>query len=181
MKTKAPLTYLTPGLYPKAYDRMAVFGAISALWMASPLHSQWPIAMLGINVMPALKTNQFLLACVGNEPIAYVSWAYFDDAAEARYLANTNSISETDWTCGSHIWFIDWIAPFGRTHQVASFLEHLYFPKGIARALRVRKDNGGQARVLEFAGIKVSKEMAHANACEFEERLALNDNFERRY
>lgn len=71
-------------------------------------------------VLPVLKNGQFALFCKGTQPIGYISWAYFDEVAQAHYLQSDRHLRDnSDWNCGDYIWFIQWFAPLGHSHQNA--------------------------------------------------------------
>lgn len=136
-----------------------LFGEISWLWVNSPLHQEWPVALLGINIIPPIHHQQFMLLRQKEMPVAYCSWALFDLAAEKKYLADVNSLQLPDWASGDRMWLIDWIAPFG--HSFSLYKEmRARFPNKIARAMRVDA-NEKNARIQEIRGKGVSRGVAH--------------------
>lgn len=69
--------------------------------------------MFAINVLPAIRANQYALLTRDNYPVAYCSWANLSLENEIKYLNDVTSLVAEDWTSGDRKWFIDWIAPFG--------------------------------------------------------------------
>jgi len=138
--SSSELQILMPCLNDQPINRIEVLGMISWLWIHSPLHQDWPVALMDINVLPAIAHRQFLI--IRNKkglPIHYTSWAFFDEKRERQYLQNTNSIGFNDWNCGDRMWFIDWIAPHGGSRSFIDKLRRDFFPDGAAFALRVKK------------------------------------------
>lgn len=140
--SSSELQILMPCLNDQPINHLEVLGMISWLWIHSPLHQDWPSALMDIHVLPAVARRQFLIIRNKNGlPIHYTSWAFFDEERERQYLQNTNSICFDDWNCGDRMWFIDWIAPHGGSRSFIEKLRREFFPDGAAFALRVKKHN----------------------------------------
>ncbi len=136
-----------------------VFGHIAWLWINSPLHKEWPLALLGINVIPAIAHAQYMLLTQHDLPVAYCSWAWLSPEAEKKYLADVNSLTLTEWLSGERLWIIDWVAPFGHSFELFKKMR-AKFPNAVARAIRVDR-NKNVARVQEILGKHVNKNKAH--------------------
>ncbi len=39
--------------------------------------------------------------------------------AELAYLLDAGNIPLADWNGGDHLWFIDWVAPFGKADSLS--------------------------------------------------------------
>jgi cytolysin-activating lysine-acyltransferase len=141
-----PRTSLTT---PEKYD---VLGKLAWLWMNSPLHRNWQVNLLSGFALPPIELGQYLLLERDGLPVAYCSWAHLSSQAEVAYMLNASHIALADWNGGDHLWFVDWVAPFGKAdswelkRQLAE-----KFPTSVARAIRVKRDSG-KARVMEFRG-----------------------------
>lgn len=134
------LEWICPSLNPQAFDTAQALGMATWLWIHSPLHREWSASLLGAMVWPAIHHRQFLIARgPGREPVAYVSWACFDESREQKYLRDPSSIVLDDWQCGDRLWFIDWVTPFGGTSAVARKIESDIFPDAVGHSLRVKK------------------------------------------
>lgn len=96
-----------------------------------------------------VKNGQFALFCKGTQPIGYISWAYFDEVAQAHYLESDRHLRDnSDWNCGDNIWLIQWFAPLGHSHQMRSAVRQL-FPSTTVRALYHKGSDKG-LRILTF-------------------------------
>lgn len=80
---------------------------------------------LPINVLPAIRANQYALLTRVNYPVAYCSWANLSLENEIKYLNDVTSLVAEDWTSGDRKWFIDWIAPFGITVPCTNICEKI--------------------------------------------------------
>jgi cytolysin-activating lysine-acyltransferase len=157
-------------------NRTDVLGAISWLWMHSPLHQEWPAALMRVNVLPAIAHRQFII--IKNKsglPVQYASWAYFDEERERKYLRNTNSIVFEDWNCGDHMWFIDWIAPHGGTKVLIDKLRREIFPDKAAWALRVKKKST-KGVIQDHFGINLSDQQKKDSTNRLQRNLKIMAN-----
>ena len=90
------------------------------------------------------RSIRFVLQAIG-----YISWAYFDEVAQAHYLQSDRHLRDnSDWNCGDYIWFIQWFAPLGHSHQMRSAVRQL-FPSTTVRALYHKGSDKG-LRILTF-------------------------------
>lgn len=138
---------------------LEVFGHVSWLWASSPLHRNWPVSLFAINVLPAIRANQYALLTRDNYPVAYCSWANLSLENEIKYLNDVTSLVAEDWTSGDRKWFIDWIAPFGDNGALYKYMRKK-FPDELFRAIRVDpKTHVG--KVSEFHGGKIDKQLAN--------------------
>jgi cytolysin-activating lysine-acyltransferase len=164
------LQILIPFFNGHPFNHQEALGLITWLWIHSPLHQEWPSALMSINVLPAVAHRQFLIIRNKNGlPILYTSWAYFDEERERQYLQNTNSISINDWNCGDRMWFIDWIAPHGGSRSFIDKLRREFFPNGAAFALRVKK-NITKGVIQDHFGVNLNETQKKI----FKERLQKN-------
>lgn len=139
-----------------AVNEAEVLGASVWLWMHSERHRLLALHHLNQMLLPVIQQGQYLLVFEADQPVFFFSWAYFDDAAEQRYLADPEQlIDATDWSSGDRMWLIDWIAPFGHTHRMRYLLDEELLTYSCSRIL-CRTANGGRARVLQHRGRHVS-------------------------
>lgn len=164
MSTK-PLTLICPLAQPTSKSEAELFGAMVWLWMHSSTHRNCPLHELHRVLLPALQTGQFALALNGGadqRPVGVMTWAMFTADMEQRYLRTLDrSLQPQDWQQGDRPWILDWVAPFGRTHQMTSMVRKA-LPTACWRGLYHRGDETG-LRVLHFRGAGLSK----AQAAEF--------------
>ncbi|WP_261844918.1 toxin-activating lysine-acyltransferase [Aliamphritea ceti] len=137
-------------------------GRISWLWQNSELHKEWQVGAMSRYVLPAVASNQYLIIEHEGAPVAYCSWALFDEQAESDYVLDPASLSPQRWNCGERLWFIDWISPFNSrfTWMLRAELNNR-FPGYLARAMRVKKTTD-KARIASFSGKGLSREESHS-------------------
>ena len=139
-----------------------ILGATVWLWMHSPLHRDAPLHALPTLLLPIIKCQQYVLVSENSRPVFFLSWAWLNDAAEARFLTRPAiEMKEEDWTCGDRMWLCDWIAPFGHTAAMSTLIRQDIFPDQCWRALHHRGAERGK-RVVNFHGKHVSRNEAHA-------------------
>lgn len=122
-------------------SNVALFGEIVWLYSFSSIHQKWPISKVHQWIVPALKHRQLRVYRRGDRPIAYVSWAKMSKEVEEAYVLNPSGLRPEDWVSGPRIWFVDWIAPFGGTREIARDIKHNVFPNDVGRSLRMREGN----------------------------------------
>lgn len=143
---------MTQDCTPMPADKFTVLGKLAWLWMNSPLHQHWDVNLLSSFALPPIELGQYLLLERDGMPVAYCSWAHLDGRAEAAYMLNASHIALADWNGGDHLWFVDWVAPFGKadSFELKNRLADR-FPTSVARAIRV-KQGSRTGRVMEFRG-----------------------------
>lgn len=68
---------------------------------------------------PPLVLDQCKLYHRTEIPWAFVSWAWVDDTVDQRLRGGVPTIAPHEWKAGSHLWFIDVLAPFGGAREIA--------------------------------------------------------------
>ncbi|MCW2095038.1 MULTISPECIES: toxin-activating lysine-acyltransferase [Lelliottia] len=137
-----------------------VLGATVWLWMHSPMHRDAPLHALPTLLLPIIKRQQYVLVVENERPVFFLSWAWLNEEAEARFLTRPSiEMKEEDWDSGDRIWFCDWIAPFGHTHAMQTLIRHDLFAEHCWRALYHRGAERGK-RVVMFHGKHVTREAA---------------------
>ena len=138
-----------------------LYGEVAWLWSNSELHLNWSIRTQATLIIPPIKLNQFIMLYDENKnPIAYSSWAFFDETAEANYILHPGQIQPNSWNNGDRLWFIDFVSPFSKlyTLKLRRQLSSL-FPTSVGAALRVRPQNE-VGKIITFNGIKLSQNKA---------------------
>jgi cytolysin-activating lysine-acyltransferase len=119
-----------------------------------------PLHTLPTLLLPIIKRQQYVLASHQNQPVFFLSWAWMNQEAEARYLTQPAvNMLESDWNSGDRLWFCDWIAPFGHTREMRNLIAREIFPHLCMRALYHRGEQRGK-RVVNFKGAQVSHQQA---------------------
>ncbi|EJL85997.1 ACP:hemolysin acyltransferase (hemolysin-activating protein) [Polaromonas sp. CF318] len=145
---------------PALADKFTILGKLAWLWMNSPLHHYWEVDLLSRFALPPIELGQYLLLEREGMPVAYCSWAHLDSRAEAAYMLDASHIALPDWNCGDHLWFVDWVAPFGKADSL-ELKNRLAdkFPTSVARAIRVKRGSR-TGRVMEFRGRDTDRQAA---------------------
>ena len=147
---------IAPGYIQQPWNEAEVMGAASWLWLHSGHHLFLPIHSLTTLLIPAIKHQQFILISDERQPIFYMSWAKFNLDAEARYINQPVLDRQlNDWHSGNRWWILDWIAPFGHSHQLRNWLQHTYFSHCCFRSLYHRGDEKG-LKIKQFYGKALS-------------------------
>lgn len=161
MSTK-PLTLICPQAQPTDKSEAELFGAMVWLWMHSSTHRNCPLHELHRVLLPALQTGQFALALNGGadqRPVGVMTWAMFTADMEQRYLRTLDrSLQPQDWQQGDRPWILDWVAPFGRTHEMKAAIRRA-LPRACWRSLHHRGDEIG-LRVLHSHGVGTTRQQA---------------------
>lgn len=134
-----------------------MFGQVVWLTMRSPLHQNWLLADIERFIVPPLLFGQFKLYCDKERPRAFVSWAFFNAEAEARYLAEDSRLELDDWRSGDRLWMIDFIAPFGDAGGVCRDLRTGIFASRSGKALRSDRARTGHLRIMLGHGTNVAR------------------------
>ena len=133
-------------------ERLALLqGEVMNLFLASPRHRDESLVEFTLSVLPAIHFNQFRVYRKDDQPIGWVSWAYMSDAEARGYMAGDFDFQVSTWIGGEHIWFIDFIAPFGHALKIADDLKKNVFPDDIAYAPDLEAEDGSK-RVRKFFG-----------------------------
>ena len=119
-------------------QRMQQLGAIMHLMMQSPLHRAYRLQDIEERFIPSLLHNQFRYYEINGTPIGFVNWVWLTDDLEAKYTTGQYELALDEWVGGSHLWFPEFIAPFGHARAIVRDLRSNIFEKGTpAKALRV--------------------------------------------
>lgn len=156
------LDVVAPGLLQQEWREAEAFGAATWLWMQADTRRETPVKWLSTLLLPAIAHRQFLLATEAGQPVFFLSWANFSDAAEHRYVNGPRATMTTDdWVSGDRMWIIDWIAPFGHTTMMSTLLKQQLFASLCMRSLYHRGTERG-LRIKNFCGRAVNPAEASA-------------------
>lgn len=133
-------------------DRMTTLGEVTYLAMQSPLHMRYSVAQLALFFVTPLRLGQCRVYRNKSGPVGFVAWARLSDAASADYTNDVRELTPLDWTSGTNLWFIEFLAPFGHSRRIVNDMRRSIFPISMARALK-RDPNGGPSRIVEWRGV----------------------------
>jgi cytolysin-activating lysine-acyltransferase len=146
------IEWLVMGPHLFSVGELEALGLVSWLWQHSPMNRNRSVGSMGRLVESAFEHRQFALAKHKNGmPLFYTSWARLDEGSERKLIADSKSLSPSDWASGEHIWMMDWIAPRGGTSFFHKALRSELFPSKVCWALRVRQDRRTVA-IKQFRG-----------------------------
>ena len=118
--------------------RMQQLGAIMHLMMHSPLHRAYRLQDIEERFIPSLLHNQFRYYEINGTPIGFVNWAWLTDDLEAKYTTGQYELALDEWVGGSHLWFPEFIAPFGHARTIVrDFRSNIFEKVTPAKALRI--------------------------------------------
>lgn len=153
----AGLQVYAPAFFSRELSDAGILGAVVWLWSHSVNHREIPLYSLADTVMPFITRQQYALFSENNQPVAMISWAWFDALAEQRYLTQPYlHRPETDWLSGDRLWCMDWVAPFGHSKTIYRLLAGFLFSERCMRSQYHRGHQRGQ-RVLFMAGKNLSR------------------------
>lgn len=114
------LIVTAPALYASNHSEAEIFGSVAWVAMHAKNKNQQPLQDLSHWLLPALKSQQFILASEKvdgqTRPVAYMSWANLNAEVESRYVDNPDKgLKPQEWASGDRMWVIDWMTPFGHS------------------------------------------------------------------
>lgn len=135
--------------------RLELQGELFDLFLASNRHRGASLMDFAAAVLPPVHFNQFRIYRDGSRAVGFVSWAYFSTQEAEGYMNGDFDFTISAWTGGEHLWFIDFIAPYGHAIRMADDLKRNIFPNQVGFAPDL--GDGTQApRVRKFYGLGVS-------------------------
>ena len=150
---------IAPAVTGQPTDEAFVLGSAVWLWMHSPMHRETPLLALQDVLLPAIRHKQFAMMIDNNRPVAWVSWAWLNEDTEACYLQqDVMHLSTDEWASGGRLWFIDWIAPFGHTRLMHTWLRGRLFAGNFCARSVYHKPHG--KHIQTFRGLAVPPAVA---------------------
>lgn len=112
-------------------------------------HGRLPMACLKHWTEPALRHRQIgFFFDEHNHPVGYVTWAWFDESTQYRWIADPNVLlHESEWNEGSLLWFLDAIVHPSYLREALTCLAEIVFPNQASAAWVIRGDDGRVRRV----------------------------------
>lgn len=111
----------------KVLGKIPLLGPVTWLMMQQAHSRHTLLSELEWRVMPALILDQAKLYMKDGAPVAFASWARFDDATAQRYRAPPHHLMMADWASGDQVWLIDVFTPFGGAQDVLKDLREKVF------------------------------------------------------
>ena len=120
-----------------APDPSMAIGDAVRLMLASPAHRGLSLTAFQERVAPAVELDQFRILRKQGRPLAYLSWAKLDAAAERR-IAGSGTVavlSPEDWNSGERPWIVDHIASTPAAEAALARVEHSLFGPTLPKTL----------------------------------------------
>lgn len=149
----APAPAVTPGS-GSTEEKMLLLGEAAFLFLQSPPHLHYRMHQFAAHSLVPLRLNQFRIYRGPKGPVGFVAWAWLDDARSARYADGDTALAANDWRCGPHLWFVEFLAPFGHARRMVDDLRGGLFRREVARARRVRASDG-RVQLMRWHGVDV--------------------------
>lgn len=114
-------------------------------------------------VLPPLSHYQahFVLDGQGR-PTAFVTWAWVSRDVEQDLHRSGRFLMPDEWQSGPHLFFNDWITPYGNAKQVVRYMTQQMFPDEEATSIR-RNPDGGVRRINRWTGANVRLRQKYTN------------------
>ncbi|WP_170419304.1 toxin-activating lysine-acyltransferase [Ruegeria atlantica] len=141
-------------------ERMKQIGQICFLVSQSRLHGAMRYRQIERRLFYPLSIGQGRLFMQGeNAPLSFVTWAWVNEEVDARLTNDPDDIKPNEWNCGEHLWFMDFIAPYGRVREIITHLDQeLFHSVSYAKLHRIGMDDGQSKRVARYYGSKRREE-----------------------
>lgn len=92
----------------------------------APVQQQYPLRVLYMRLWPAMQHQHYELMWRDGHPVAYVNWAWLTHATSHTYRDTQCMLTETDWTAGEQLWFMEIIAQKGTLLPLLQTLSHRF-------------------------------------------------------
>ena len=132
---------------PRRFDAVETLGSAVWLIMQSPAHQHLFATDFEWLLVPPIRLRQFRVFRRKGMPIAFASWAFLDEAVEARLAGGTVRLAPKDWRSGDRPWLIDLVAPFGGVNELVAHLKAQVFKGTPFKALSAHPNGGGMSVV----------------------------------
>ena len=118
-------------------------GKIVWLMGQSQAHQAHDVADLHRVVLPPVAFQQYRIWETEDYPVGYMSYALFNEEAEAAFISNSRFMEPEDWKSGDRLWLVDFIAPFGGVREIVregrSHLREIFGTGVVGNARRLHK------------------------------------------
>ncbi len=133
-----------------ALAKLPILGPALWLYARDPVKKFMFIGDTDWAVLPPIVLDQCRLYTKGGLPYAFVTWAFVNDAVDARLRSAEPKIAPHEWKSGPHIWLIDAVAPFGQLEGTLRELRETTFPGKKVSALLPNPKQQGQVELHEW-------------------------------
>ena len=145
-------------------QRFLLLGEVIYLLARNPIHRGYSIDDFQTRVIPALSMNQFRLYRNQDRPLALMTWAFLSDELDERLRHEEYDLKTEDWNGGDHLWFMDFVAPFGHGKLVIDDFTENVFPDRVARTQRAKPTSRKKFVLQTFYGNEARRNRNRKNA-----------------
>jgi hemolysin-activating ACP:hemolysin acyltransferase len=117
-------------------DFFMLHGEVMFLLARNNLHRAYSIAEMQRRVMYPIGLGQFSIYRSDTKPLALLTWAFVTDAIDRRFRTEVADLNPEEWNSGPHLWYMDFVAPFGHGGRVINDMLTKVFPDRIGRSQR---------------------------------------------
>jgi len=119
-------------------DFFILYGEILYLLARTAVHRSYTIADMEQRVLQPVGRDQFRLYRGRAGPLALLTWAFVSDALHARLQEEVVDLAPEEWNSGPHLWYMDFVAPFGHGGLVIDDVLTNVFPDRVGMAQRAK-------------------------------------------
>jgi cytolysin-activating lysine-acyltransferase len=135
-----------------------LIGEITSLLLLSPVHRKFQVRDIADIILPAIDLGQYrIYRNAKRQPIAFVTWGYFDEKTEQEYLNGKTVLSEKELKSGDILYMLDFIAPYGHAKKVINDLRSNVFPNSEAKSLHFIEQGKHRKKIKKFHGVNFKK------------------------
>lgn len=114
-----------------------LYGEVLYLLFHAPLQRLYSVADIEKRIIQPMDLDQFRIYRAERGPVALITWAFIDDELHARMRDGQIDLAPHEWNCGPHLWFIEFIAPFGQARLAVDDLCANIFPDQVGWSYKV--------------------------------------------
>jgi hemolysin-activating ACP:hemolysin acyltransferase len=106
-------------------NKMGLIADVICLMLDSQVYLVDTLYDIKKNLVAPIFKDQALVMVRDEKIVAYCSWAFLSDEAQAKYIKDSNSLDITDWNSGSNIWLVDVVCPYGDSVKLLGYTKRL--------------------------------------------------------
>lgn len=135
-----------------------LIGEVTSLLLLSKVHRKYQIRDIADIILPAIDLGQYrIYRNAQKQPVAFVTWGYFDEKTEAEYLNGKTVLSKSELKSGDILYMLDFIAPYGHAKKVINDLRSNVFPNSEAKSLHFIEQGKHRKKIKKFHGVNYKK------------------------
>jgi len=128
------------------------------LLASSEKHKYYNVSnYMNVEICPASVFDQLrVYVDFGSNPVGFVTWAYVNSIVRYELITFSRALMSDEWNSGSHLFFNDFVAPWGGVRDILDELTRTIFPK--EEAFSISRDKRGMVtKVHRWTGKEFGK------------------------